>query len=268
MRKYAVIIGLLVLILSGCSNNLELYKQNVELEKRVNSLQDSLSYYSKILREFETNSGGTSSYSTIRLQNSYLVLDERISNLEDMVIFHGDRIESMFDMVTESTIKVEELENIALKGNTKGNQSEAKVNKPSQAQKKIDNLNKKKIPADTQYSQARVLYVNNNYSAARDKFSQIIKYYPNNELVPNCYYWIAEIDYDLKDYQSSYDNFEHIVDNWPDTEKASDSMLKMAIIHRTQGDHDSALDLAMKLKRLYPNYVRIDRVNRMIEELK
>jgi TolA-binding protein len=260
------------MLFCGCSSDIELYKQNTELQRQINALQDSLKTYSAVLKELSIPEKSSNNASFTKLQNSYLGFEERIENLEDMVTFHGDRIESMYDIVTDNAIRIEELNSNVTKKKVKKthNSHTPKIDKSSvqkTTKKKIEEINEQQLPADTHYSQARVFYVNHNYSAAIDKFNYIIDHFSKHTLIPNCYYWIAEIKYDLKNYQEAIEDFKYICKFYPDTQKAIDAMYKIVVTYQRLGEKELALDTALNLKKKYPQYVRMDNVDRVIEEL-
>jgi TolA-binding protein len=80
-------------------------------------------------------------------------------------------------------------------------------------------------PADQLYKTALGDYMGAKYSLAEAEFGDVIKFYPDDPLSGNSYYYRAEIDYRAGKYPSSIKNYDRVLEQYPDSNKVPVSHL-------------------------------------------
>ncbi|MCX8034177.1 MAG: tol-pal system protein YbgF [Thermodesulfovibrio sp.] len=76
------------------------------------------------------------------------------------------------------------------------------------------------------YDSAHIDIKEKKYASARAKFEEIIKSYPDFELLPNSYFWVAETYYNEKKYEEAILSYEEFLKKYPKHEKAPGALLK------------------------------------------
>jgi tol-pal system protein YbgF len=93
-------------------------------------------------------------------------------------------------------------------------------------------------PADDLYKTALGDYMAAKYALAASEFSDVVKYYPDNPLSGNSFYYQAEIDYRDGRYPSAIKSYDSVLQQYPDSNKVPVAHLHkgMALIALKQTD--------------------------------
>jgi TolA-binding protein len=93
-------------------------------------------------------------------------------------------------------------------------------------------------PADELYKTALGDYMAAKYALAASEFSDVAKFYPDNPLSGNSYYYQAEIDYRGGRYAAAIKAYDSVMDQYPDSNKVPVSHLHkgMALVALNQKD--------------------------------
>ena len=84
-------------------------------------------------------------------------------------------------------------------------------------------------PADELYKTALGDYMSAKYSLAASEFGDVIKYYPDNPLAGNAYYYHAEIEYRAGKYAQAIKDYDRVLEQFPDSNK-----VPVAHLHKGQ----------------------------------
>jgi TolA-binding protein len=108
-------------------------------------------------------------------------------------------------------------------------------------------------PVDELYKTALGDYMTAKYPLAATEFSDVAKYYPENALAGNAYYYQAEIDFRGAKYTNAVKNYDKVIDQYPDNNKVPVSHLHkgMALLNMKQTDN-GVKELRLLVQR-YPN---------------
>ena len=79
----------------------------------------------------------------------------------------------------------------------------------------------------------------NDLQKAEAGFLELIKSYPDSDLVPNSYYWLGQIYYKQKQYQKSRENFLNVT-KYKTCSKRADSIYKLGAIEELLKNPDKA----------------------------
>jgi TolA-binding protein len=74
-------------------------------------------------------------------------------------------------------------------------------------------------PVDELYKTALGDYVTAKYALAASEFSDVVKFYPDNPLAGNSYYYQAEIEYRAGKYPASIKHYDQVLEQFPDSSK-------------------------------------------------
>ncbi len=96
-------------------------------------------------------------------------------------------------------------------------------------------------------------------------FEEFISIYPDEELTPNAYYWLAENYYAGKKWTTAADIFQEVIDRFPEHPKARDAYLKLGMTYYNMDMKLQARDVFQLIKDLYPKHNRMDLVNRYLQ---
>ena len=80
-------------------------------------------------------------------------------------------------------------------------------------------------PADELYKTALGDYMTAKYALAASEFGDVVKFYPENPLAGNAYYYQAEIDYRAGKYPAAIKNYDQVLEQYPDSSKVPVSHL-------------------------------------------
>ena len=115
------------------------------------------------------------------------------------------------------------------------------------------------------YNEARKLYEARDPSAAIRVFNAVIVRNTDVELTANSYYWIGECYYYLEDYAAARLSFQKVVDQYPNSPKLVDSHVKIALTWIRHQQKDLAREILLKVKKDYPNYERMNVVEKNLK---
>lgn len=103
------------------------------------------------------------------------------------------------------------------------------------------------------YEQGRDLILNKgDVSKGRTTLEEFVKTQPQNELLPNAYYWIGEAYYSEKNFENAIVQFQDVIEKYPSHPKASASLYKQALAFESLGEEKKAAALLKKLIEVYP----------------
>ena len=93
-------------------------------------------------------------------------------------------------------------------------------------------------PADELYKTALGDYMAAKYALAASEFGDVAKFYPDNPLSGNSYYYLAEIDYRGGKYAAAIKAYDSVIDQYPDSNKVPVAHLHkgMALVALNQKD--------------------------------
>ncbi|MGI6197853.1 MAG: tol-pal system protein YbgF, partial [Candidatus Cloacimonadaceae bacterium] len=117
----------------------------------------------------------------------------------------------------------------------------------------------------TQYNAALKAYSRFNQEESIRMFEEFINQYPEEELTPNAYYWLAENYYAGKKWSTAADIFQQVIDKYPEHPKAKDAYLKLGMTYYNMDMRQQARDVFQHIKDTYPKYNRMDLVNRYLQ---
>ena len=89
------------------------------------------------------------------------------------------------------------------------------------------------------YENAFTQVRDNDLQKAEAGFLELIKDYPDSDLVPNSYYWLGQIYYKQKQYQKSRENFLNVT-KYKNCSKRADSIYKLGAIEELLKNPDKA----------------------------
>lgn len=143
-----------------------------------------------------------------------------------------------------------------------------------QALKKIEPEPDKPVNSDSGnsekalYDQALALYYAEKPEQARKQFRNFIDEYPDSQLIPNAWYWLAETYYTQKDFPQAILGFRRILDKYPEDPKAPDALLKMGYSYERLNDFRNALFYLGILTQDYPDSSAAGKASDLIPKLK
>jgi tol-pal system protein YbgF len=108
-------------------------------------------------------------------------------------------------------------------------------------------------PADELYKTALGDYMSAKYALSSAEFGDVVKFYPDNPLAGNSYYYIAEIEYRGGHYSTAIKAYDSVLQQYPDSNKVPVAHLHkgMALIALKQ--NDAGIHELRSLIQRFPN---------------
>lgn len=230
-------------------------KMNQEADNR----RDQLTQLRKRVDDLETEVSGKLSAESGTRNETLTGLTARLNNVDDAL----NQLRT--DMSKQGTKTQQELDTIKSRMDkiaTDLNSINADIS-PVLSQDRVKRAKAQDLAASAQYKAALAQYNYGNYDDAIVMFEDFIDANPNNDLIPNAWYWIGECYYSGKKWPSALNNFQHVVDNFSG-HKVNDSRLKIAMTYYYMGRTDEAYNELMILKNMTPRYDHIDLVDKFL----
>lgn len=115
-------------------------------------------------------------------------------------------------------------------------------------------------PATTEAESPKQLYeraygymLQQNFAAAQSDFTDFLKRYPNDSLVPDALYWLGETHYVQRNYADAAEAFDLVTQGYRSSAKAPDSLLKRGMALAALGKKDDACGILGRLPAAYPS---------------
>lgn len=117
------------------------------------------------------------------------------------------------------------------------------------------------------YDSAHIDLKEKKYALARDKFQEIIKNYPDFELLANSYFWLAETYYNEKKYEDAILAYEEFLKKYPKHDKAAGALLKEGMAFLELNDKRTAKVVFEKVIERYPKSKEAEIAQQKIAEI-
>lgn len=117
------------------------------------------------------------------------------------------------------------------------------------------------------YDSAHIDMKNKNFASARQKFQEIIKNYPDFELLPNSYFWIGETYYNEKKYEDAILAYEEFLKKYPKHDKAPGALLKEGMAFLELKDKKTAKVVFERVIERYPQSKEAEIAQQKIAEI-
>jgi len=117
------------------------------------------------------------------------------------------------------------------------------------------------------YDSAHIDLKNKNFASAREKFHEILKNYPDFELLPNSYFWIGETYYNEKKFEDAILAYEEFLKKYPKHEKAPSALLKEGMAFMELKDRKTAKVVFERVIERYPKSKEAEIAQQKIAEI-
>jgi TolA-binding protein len=108
-------------------------------------------------------------------------------------------------------------------------------------------------PADQLYKTALGDYMAAKYPLASSEFGDVVKYYPDNPLSGNSFYYQAEINYRDAHYPAAIKAYDAVLEQYPDSNKVPASHLHKGIALFNMKENDAGTRELRTLIQRFPN---------------
>ncbi|MCS7203644.1 MAG: tol-pal system protein YbgF [Thermodesulfovibrio sp.] len=260
-KKIKIFLILLALLISGCVTTGEvdqmkadiarLYIENTELRKEISELKSRLDRMSSDL------------VTAVALKEGQLTLIAQTQDyIKDLQLLKGRFEENSYTNEKRFKELNEKLMELEKRFATLSTPSE----KPTFSLDTAMIQQKKKSPKEL-YDSAHIDLKNKEYTSAREKLQEIIKNYPDFELLPNVYFWIAETYYSDKKYEDAILGYEEFLRKYPKHEKAPTALLKEGMAFLELKDRKTAKVVFERVIERYPKSKEAEVAQKKIAEI-
>ncbi len=258
-RYLSLIIITAILVISfGCASNSEYVQKNSQeirdlkskiylLENDIISINTRLDEMDQQLTNIPQNGGDSGAVTKLRSD---------LTKLNNQVEFHSNRISFLLDSAESDADAILTLQ-------------EKVGNKRVPRNKTYKNTGTHAVPASPElaYNTAKKDYDENKLQEALAGFKNFLRDFPRHQFAANSQYWIGEIFYDADDYNKAVREFEKVEEDYPESLKAPDARFKIALCHIKLERPQEAKKTFNDLKRLYPDYERMYKVDQFLKSL-
>ena len=102
------------------------------------------------------------------------------------------------------------------------------------------------------YDKAYAFIIDNKLQEAISAFGSYLDTYKDNKLTPNAWYWKGQAQYKLKDYNNARVSFLNVV-RFVSSQKRPDSLYKLGMISKLNGDAQKSMKYFELVIKTYPN---------------
>lgn len=113
-------------------------------------------------------------------------------------------------------------------------------------------LKKADDQAKKAYNDAYQLVVKNQLSGSEPAFKNYLEKYPDNELTPNAWYWLGQVQFKQNQLQDARVSFLNAA-GFKNSPKRPDSLYKLGLIYKAQGDAEKAKRFFEVVVKNYPD---------------
>ncbi len=106
--------------------------------------------------------------------------------------------------------------------------------------------------AKAMYNSAYKMVVANKLQDSIPAFKSFIEKYPDSDLAPNAWYWLAQVQFKLKQNQDARVSFLNAA-GFRNSPKRPDSLYKLGLIYKLSGDKEKAKRFFEVVAKQYPN---------------
>lgn len=104
---------------------------------------------------------------------------------------------------------------------------------------------------ETAYQSAFNLVANKQDAAAISALQQFLRTYPKGTYTPNAHYWLGELYYTTNKPTLALEEFKTLIQQYPTAQKIPDALLKIALIHDSQGLHSQSKQELQQITQQY-----------------
>ncbi len=108
-------------------------------------------------------------------------------------------------------------------------------------------------PVDQLYQSALRDYTSARYDVASGEFSDVVKYYPQEDLAGNAQFYLGEIAYRKGDYQTAIQNYDVVLEQFSGSPKAPASQLRKGEAELAMNQRDAGIRDLRNLIQRYPD---------------
>lgn len=123
------------------------------------------------------------------------------------------------------------------------------------------------LPEDEYYEQGFDLVKQGKFADAIQIFQELIKRYPQGDLVGDAHYWIGESSFLDRDLDTSKKYFKTFIEGYPQSARLPGAMLRTAYIEQEQGNQMEARILLNEIIQYYPRSDAVHAARNRLAEL-
>lgn len=107
-------------------------------------------------------------------------------------------------------------------------------------------------PVDQLYQSALRDYTSARYDVATGEFNDVIKYYPQDDLAGNAYFYLGEISYRKGDFPAAVHNYDAVLEQFSGSSKAPAAQLRKGLAELDSNQRDAGVRDLRSLIQRYP----------------
>jgi tol-pal system protein YbgF len=133
-----------------------------------------------------------------------------------------------------------------------GQPGQAMMGQPGQPPQQPVQQQPQAPPVDQLYQSALRDYTSARYDVASGEFGDVIKYYPQDDLAGNAYFYLGEISYRKGDYPTAIQNYDAVLEQFAGSPKAPAAQLRKGLAEMDSNQRDAGIRDLRSLIQRYP----------------
>ncbi len=198
----------------------------------------------------------------LKMQNDFYAMQDELNSQNGQIEELRHEIEQLHAQINSLQQSSQAAQNAQSEEPAAGND-----NKPAASAASASGTDKKQLAvtdskgnalkkADDQakkaYNDAYQLVVKNKLSESETAFKNYLENYPDNELTPNAWYWFGQVQFKKGKLQDARVSFLNAA-GFKNSPKRPDSLYKLGLIYKAQGDKDKAKRFFEVVVKNYPD---------------
>ncbi|WP_371195471.1 tol-pal system protein YbgF [Glaciecola sp. SC05] len=187
-----------------------------------------------------------------RLQQQLDMLQADVDSINGSIELHNHQLEKILERQRELFLELEKrFEGMQQQSmgmaNSLGNSANAGVSNTMADVAPVQN------EQEAYQSAVNLILKDRDYENAVPAFQAFLTRYPNSSLTDNAHYWLGQLLYNNQDWDAAGEQFMQVADKFASSPKRSDSLLKLGMIAKNQGNAELAKQYFEQVVAEYPN---------------
>jgi tol-pal system protein YbgF len=186
-----------------------------------------------------------------RMQQQLDMLQNDVDSIRGSIELHNHQLEKILERQRELFLELDrrfeslQTQNAGVAGSITPNNNTA----PSQQ------ASSSNMPSEQEAYQSAVdlILKDRNYESAVPAFRTFLASYPNSQLTDNAHYWLGQLLYNNQDWVGAREQFSQVAERFKDSPKRADSILKLGMIAKSNGNINLARQYFQQVVSEYPN---------------
>lgn len=186
-----------------------------------------------------------------RMQQQLDMLQSDVDSITGSIELHNHQLEKILERQRELFLELDKrFENLQQQSaNVATNINTATADGAGQGQAMVPVQSEQ----DAYQNAVNLILKDRDYEKAVPAFQAFLSQYPNSDLTDNAHYWLGQLLYNNQDWDGAKEQFTRVAEDFASSPKRADSLLKLGMIAKNQGNASLAQGYFEQVVAEYPN---------------